>query len=191
MARTRYADWRDEVARTVDARRASGKRVVLVGLSLGGTIAVDLGATRPEIAALVPINATILDRGGILPKIAPVLGMVIPVVTASMAGLVKGDIAKGGDERAYDWVPMKAANSVLRELPRIRAGLAQISIPVLVAYSPQDHSVSPENSTALLGMLSKCETTALILARSYHIATLDHDFDRLVDSITSLADRVA
>jgi carboxylesterase len=192
MQGTRYADWRGEVAGAVDARHAAGKRVVVVGLSLGGTIALDLAATKPEVSAICAINPTILDRQGLLPKLAPLLETVIPVVTAGMAGLVKGDIAKGGDERAYSWVPTKAANSVLRELPRIRAGLPRITAPVLVAYSPQDHSVPPENSTVLLRMLSESQAkaTGLVLERSYHVATMDYDFDVLVDGIATLAERL-
>ncbi len=32
--------------------------------------------------------------------------------------------------------------------------------------------------------------TELVLARSYHLATLDHDFDLLVDEIAEFAERV-
>ncbi len=190
MARTRYADWRGEVERAVLAHHASGKKVVVVGLSLGGTIALDLTATQPEaVAAVVPINATVLDREGLLARVSPLLEKVIPVVPSGMAGLAENDIAKGGDERAYSMVPTRAAGSVLRELSRIRAGLPRITTAALVAYSPQDHSVPPENSKAILRMMSAAKATALVLERSYHVATLDHDFDLLVERITVLADR--
>ncbi len=192
MARTRYAGWRDEVARAVDVHHGAGKRVVVVGLSLGGTIALDLAATKPgRVSGIVPINGTILDREGLLAKVAPLLEMVIPVVSAGMAGLKDNDIAKGGDEKAYPMVPTKAAGSVLKELARIRAGLARITIPALVAYSPQDHSVPPENSRAMVRMMSAAQVTELVLERSYHVATLDHDFDLLVSGITTLADSLA
>lgn len=38
-------------------------------------------------------------------------------------------------------------------------------------------------------MMSAAKATALVLERSYHVATLDHDFDLLVERITVLADR--
>jgi carboxylesterase len=72
----------------------------------------------------------------------------------------------------------------------LRAALAELAVPVLVAYSPQDHSVPPENSKQLLAMLPGPKEE-LKLERSFHVATLDYDFDLLVDSITAFADSSA
>ncbi|MCE7890958.1 MAG: alpha/beta fold hydrolase [Sorangiineae bacterium PRO1] len=191
MLATRYGDWRWEMDRALSDLAGRGKRVVLVGLSMGGTIALDVACARPElVAGVVPINCTLLNRAGFLAKAAPVLEHVLPVVPAAAAGLVKNDIAKGGDEHAYEMVPAKAGNSFLKQLPRIRLGLETLKVPVLVAYSPQDHSVPAENSRALLKMLEGRDVTELVLPRSYHLATLDHDFDLLVDEIAGFAERV-
>src|SRR5262245_26311152 len=74
MLKTRYGDWRHEVEHALNQLRRSGKRVILVGLSLGGTIALDIACARPtEVAGVVAINATILDRPGLLAKVGPVL----------------------------------------------------------------------------------------------------------------------
>lgn len=191
MLHTRYGDWRHEMERATAELARRGKRVVLVGLSMGGTIALDLACSRPEgVVGAVAINCTVLDREGFIAKAAPVLEWVLPVVPASAAGLTKNDIAKGGDEKAYEMVPARAGNSFLRQLPRIREGLLSLELPVLVAYSPEDHSVPAENSRRLLTMLSGKDVKELVLKRSYHLATLDHDFDLLVDEIGAFAARV-
>jgi len=190
MLKTRYGDFRHEVERALNQFRRANKRVILVGLSLGGTIALDIACARPsEVAGVVTINATVLNRQGLVAKAAPLLEKILPLVPASAAGLVKNDIAKGGDEKAYDLVPARSGNSILKELARIRRGLADIEVPVLVAYSPNDHSVPPENSRALLELLDK-KATELVLERSYHVATLDHDFELLLAKIGEFADRV-
>jgi carboxylesterase len=187
----RYGDWRWEMDRALSDLVHRGKRVVLVGLSMGGTIALDVACSRPEkVAGVVPINCTILDRAGLLAKAAPVLEHILPVVPAAAAGLIKNDIAKGGEENAYEMVPVKAGNSFLKQLSRIRIGLESLKVPVLVAYSPEDHSVPAENSRALLRMLQGRDVTELVLARSYHLATIDHDFDLLVEKVSAFADRV-
>lgn len=191
MLSTRYGDWRWEMDRALSELVRSGKRVVLVGLSMGGTIALDLACARPnDVAGVVPINCTLLDREGFVAKTAPVLEHLLPVVPAAAAGLVKNDIAKGGDEHAYELVPAKAGNSFLRQLPRIRAGIETLKVPVLVAYSPEDHSVPADNSRSLSRMLEGRDVTELVLARSYHLATLDHDFDLLAERISEFAERV-
>jgi len=191
MLSVRYADWRWEMDRALGDLVRRGKRAILVGLSMGGTIALDVACARPDqVAGVVPINCTILTREGFLARAAPVLEHVLPVVPAGAAGLIKNDIAKGGEEHAYEVVATKAGNSFLKQLPRIRAGLETLRVPVLVAYSPQDHSVPAENSRALSKMLEGRDVKELVLPRSYHVATLDHDFDLLVDEIAEFADRV-
>lgn len=192
MARTRYADWRGEVERAINVAHKAGKRVIVCGLSLGATVALDLACARPDaLVGAVWINGALLDREGVAAKLAPAVAMIMPALPASAAGLAKNDIAKGGKENAYAWVPLKAATSIKPELPRIRDAVAKLAIPMLVAYSPQDHSVPAENSRALLRMLAGKDATELVLERSYHVATLDYDFELLVDSITAFADRVA
>ena len=192
MMRTRYADWRGEVERTLDELARAGKKCVLAGLSMGGTIVLDLACSRAaDVAGVVAIAAAVLDREGFVARAAPVLEWVLPVVPAKAAGLVKNDIAKGGDERAYSMVPARAGNSMLRELPRIRRELETLRVPALVCYSPQDHSVPPESSRAVLRLLAGKDVTELVLERSYHVATMDHDLDLLVERITQFADRVA
>jgi len=191
MATTSYSDWRGEVERAIDNLRKAGKRVIVAGLSLGATIALDLAGARADaVVGCVWINGALLDREGFVAKLAPLVARIVPALPAKLAGLVENDIAKGGNEQAYAKVPLKPALSVIKELPRIRAQLASFKVPVLVAYSPQDHSVPPENSRALLRMLSGKDATELLLERSYHVATMDHDFEALVTAIVAFADRV-
>jgi carboxylesterase len=193
MLKTRYESWHGEVLRGLSALRARTDRVIPFGLSMGGTLVLDVVSDDPNaVAGLVTVNAPVLDRSGILVKLAPFLEHVLPLVPASAAGLTRNDIAKpGGNELAYSWVPAKAGNSLVREFPRVREQLKKITCPALVAYSRADHSVPPENSKAILRMLGSKDVTELVLERSYHVATLDYDLELIEERVTSFADRVA
>jgi carboxylesterase len=193
MRETRYADWRREVVRAFESLRQRCSRVVAIGLSMGGTLVLDLGCSHAaDLAGIVPINALVLNREGLFAKLAPYLERIFPVVPAKAAGIAENDIKKPGQsEQAYPKVPAAAGNSLIAELPRLREQLKSLKLPVLVAYSPQDHSVAPENSRELIRMLGKENATELVLERSYHVATLDYDFELLIERITAFADRVA
>lgn len=194
MARTRYSDWVAAAHATVERLSNQADRVVLVGLSMGGAMSLDIAASErhPKLAGVVSINAQILDRQRLALKLGPVLERVLPLAPAALAGLRKDDIAKPGvSEHAYGWMPTAAGNSFTRELPRIREGLARVRCPVLVVYSRQDHSVDPENSRALLGMLPAETTTELVLERSYHVATLDYDLELIEQNVVGFAERSA
>ena len=189
---TRYEDWRGEVERVLAELRTRTERVIPLGLSMGGTLVLDVISQDPRaVAGAATINAPVLDRAGILVKLAPFLEHVLPLVPAKAAGLARNDIAKPGmNELAYGWVPAKAGNSLVREFARIREQLPKLTCPALVAYSRADHSVPPENSKAILRMLGSKDITELVLERSYHVATLDYDLELIEERVTAFADRV-
>jgi carboxylesterase len=58
----------------------------------------------------------------------------------------------------------------------------------LVAYSRDDHSVPPDNSKALPGLVGTKDVTVLELLDSYHVATLDNDLPLLDERIAAFAE---
>ena len=192
MIRTRYDDWRAHVFATAKALRARTDGVVLIGLSMGGTLALDVASGGGlDVAGIITINSPILDRDGLVVKLGPYIEKIVPLVPASLAGLTANDIAKPRErEQAYAWVPSAAGNSLLRALPRVRRQLSHVPCPVLVMYSSHDHSVSPKNSRALLRLIRCPDLQQLVLERSYHVATLDYDQELILERATAFADRV-
>lgn len=192
MSRTRYADWRGEVERVLDDVRARCDTVVLGGLSMGGTISLDVAARRPDdVAAVFSINAQVLERPGPLARLAPLLQHVLPPLPRELADLPADDIAKPGvTERGYARVPAKPGVSFTAELRRIRAGLLDVTQPLLVAWSPQDNSVLPHNARAIRELAASADVTEVRLERSYHVATLDWDADLLSDAVLAWVERV-
>jgi carboxylesterase len=192
MVRTCFADWRGEVERALKRLHARTERCVLVGLSMGGTLVLDVASGGADVAGVVAINAPFLKRRAIENLLAPYLAKFLPVVPGYFAGLAKNDAAKPGvDEKAYRFVPTAAGNSLVAELPRIQMQLASFRKPVLIAYSLKDHSVPPDNSRAILRTLPGPDVTELRLERSYHLAPLDYDQELLIEKICDFADRVA
>jgi carboxylesterase len=188
----RYADWRAEALSALEKLRARTKHVIAVGLSMGGTLVLDL-ASSARMTGAVTINAQILDRGGAVVKLAPLIEKLVPLAPASAAGLTKNDIKKGGDENAYDWVAAAAGNSLVRALPEVRARLKDLTVPLLVIYSRDDHSVPTANSKAIPGLVGTKpeDVTVLELQDSYHVATLDNDLPLLDERIASFAESLS
>lgn len=185
LGATRYADWYGEVDAAVTRLGTECERIVLVGHSMGGTISLDLAARRPDdVTAVVPICAQVLDRTEFLARIAPLLQHVIPYVPRDLAGLPTDDIARPGvDEGAYAMVPAKAAQSILRELPRIRATLPTLRQPVLVVSAPNDRTVDPRNSRHIVELLAGTDVRELVCERSYHVVPLDYDAELLTERV--------
>jgi carboxylesterase len=193
LGRSRYADWYGALEHVVDHLASGCDRIVLVGHSMGGTLSLDLASRRPDdVAGVVAINAQVSDPVQPLAKLAPVLQYVLPYLPRDLAGLPSDDIAKPGvEEGAYATISARAAQSLIEQLPRIRRQLPSLTAPLLVAWSPQDHSVPPENSIVLQELVGSSDVTALRCDRSYHVPQLDYDADKLATAIAGFVARVS
>lgn len=192
LARTRYADWRRAVGEALDRAVADCDRVVLVGHSMGGTLSLDLASARPaDVAGVVVINALVVEPREPLARLAPILQYVLPMVPRDLAGLPTDDIARPDvSEGAYAWVPAKASVSLVAELSRIRSQLLDLVQPLLVVSSPQDHTVSPDNSDSLMELVGSADAQRLVCQRSYHIPQLDWDREQVEEAVVAFVDRV-
>ena len=167
LARTRYRDWYGGVDHLVDHLASGCDQIVLVGHSMGGTICLDIASRRPDdITAVATINAPVLTPHQPLAKIAPIIQFLVPYQPRDLAGMPSDDIARPDvEEGAYGVIPSKAAYSLIREYPRIRSQLHALKQPLLVAWSPQDHSVAPESSQALPELVSSTDVEEVVLER--------------------------
>lgn len=192
LARTSYADWVGAVEHLVDDLAARCDRLVLVGHSMGGTISLDLAARRSEVVdAVVVINPAIRQPRGLLARVAGLLAPLVPYVPRDLAGLPTDDLALDGvEESAYALVPARAAASLMRELDRIRAALLDVTAPLLVVRSPQDHTVDPQDPLDVLELAASRDRRELVCTDSYHVPQLDHDARLVEDTIVSFVAEV-
>jgi carboxylesterase len=159
--------------------------VFVFGLSMGGALTLRLAEEHPEIAGIVLVNPSVLT----LRKDAKLLS-VLSKVLPSMPG-IGNDIAKPGVlEGCYDRMPLRAAASLSLLWRVVRADLAKITQPTLLLHSAVDHVVEPENSAAVLKGIASADVEEVVLANSYHVATLDHDAPLIFDRSTDFAKRV-
>jgi len=143
LNRTGFADWYGELERALDDLLTRCDSVFVMGLSMGGTLALRLAELRQEVAGVVVVNASLAsDRKDV--KLLPVLSKVVP----SLAGIAS-DIKKPGVvELAYPRTPLKGLASLQKAWPAVRADLPKITCPVLAFRSSVDHVVEPVSGGA-------------------------------------------
>jgi carboxylesterase len=175
MLPTRWADWSAaaETAYTALAARSDG--VVVVGLSMGGTLSVWLAEHHPEIAAIAVVNPLLS------PPDADTIGFIQAMIDGGddVAPGIGSDIAmEGAVEAAYPGLPLQAALSLFAAAGEVEAELGSVTCPVLLFTSVQDHVVDPVSSQKLVAQ-AKGPVEQVLLDRSFHVATLDWDKDEI------------
>jgi carboxylesterase len=164
-------DWTAAVGAAFDELARDCDRVVVAGLSMGGTLAVRLAEQRPDdVAALVLVNPSLLTQR-LDAKLLPLVARLTP----SWAPIAS-DIKKPGvTELAYPKLPTRAVLALRRLWTAARADLGRITAPVLLFRSVTDHVVEPASGKVLLAGVASTDVTEVLLEDSYHVATLDND----------------
>ncbi|MGI9005094.1 MAG: alpha/beta hydrolase [Streptosporangiaceae bacterium] len=175
MARTRWEDWYAEVDRALADLQRDADEIFVTGLSMGACLALRLAELHgQEISGLVLVNPSVTADTKLF-LLAPAMKLVVP----SLKG-VGSDVKKpGATELAYDRTPVKAAATLPGLWKTTQRDLGQVSAPVLVFKSAEDHVVGPRS----LAMLRERLPAGLLEVRdcpdSYHVATLDNDAESI------------
>jgi carboxylesterase len=186
MLETRWSDWSRNAEATYRDLASRCDKVVVAGLSMGGTLTVWLAEHHPEIAGIVLVNPAIE------PPAESFREMLRGILDSgsSVMPAVGNDIADPDQtELAYDATPLPCLLSLCQADDEIAATLGTVECPVLLMNSPQDHVVPPSSSDILAAGVSG-PVERVTLERSYHVATLDYDKDDIERRAVEFAKKV-
>ena len=184
---TGWQDWYAEVDRELRLLCELHETVFVAGLSMGGALALRLAAKHGDAVRGVMVVNPANKVHGLAAHALPVMRHLVPATKG-----IASDIAKPESrELGYDRVPLHAAHSLRRFFQATDRELPQVTQPVLLMRSPQDHVVPPLDSARILGRISSTDVKEVILEQSYHVATLDHDADRIHEESLAFIGRIA
>jgi carboxylesterase len=186
MITTGWADWTAAAEAAYQDLAARCERVVVSGLSMGGSLALWLASRHPEIAGVVCVNPAVVAQP---PEVLEMVRGMIAEGQDRMPG-IGSDIAEpDAVESAYKDTPLGPLLSLMDGLTSLQPELARITSPLLLLTSPNDHVVAPSDSDALAAAVSG-PVERVTLERSYHVATLDYDAPLVTERAVAFARKV-
>jgi carboxylesterase len=179
MMTTTWADWTKTAEQAYDELAERCERVAVVGLSMGGGLAAYLAEERPTVAGCVLINPLVK------PPVPELYDGLVSLLDAGIESIesIGSDVKKEGViESSYDATPLVPAKSLFEGVTSVHEKLGQITAPILLLSSREDHVVTSDNGDDLVTSVSG-PLERVWLENSYHVATIDND-QELVESLT-------
>ena len=184
FTRSRADEWIDAARSSLLEMRARNNAVSVVGLSMGGALAVLLAAEVGDISALI--------------LIAPYLGMprLLRLAAAThwlwggLAGELNGrnprsihDPIEREKNLAYGAVTGRSLFELSKVVTRARKSLPGVTAPTLIVQSREDPRVSPDVATFALEELGAKEKKLVWTEGAGHIITVDYGRERVFSEV--------
>jgi carboxylesterase len=181
-----WTDWYAEAEAAFDRLRETCDAVVVAGLSMGGSVVLRLAEERgDQVSGIVLVNAFLSSTRKELAAL-PVLKHVVP----SLRGVVNDIKKPGQDEHGYPRLPLKGLAAVTEMWKVVVPDLKRVTQPLLYFRSAADHVIDPSSSPTVLRGVASVDVEERVLDNSYHVATLDHDAERIVTESAEFVARV-
>jgi len=179
MAKSTAGDWVASVEDALNELRPQCKRIFVGGLSMGGVLTLYMAAKHAGVfAGAFPINAVVHVDSPDLAGLA--FDRNAPPVIPGVGSDVKDPATK---ELAYPEVPVPAIKELFALIAVTRELLPRVACPTLVLQSREDHVVPPANGKTIVSLVGASRAELVWLGNSFHVATIDHDKDRIVAEV--------
>ena len=190
LNKVKWQEWPAKVEFELSELRKNCDHIFLVGLSMGGGTVLNVAASHNEtLRGLILVNPMIHVKG-------------VPVELAfflsrlqKMRTSVGDDIKRPGvTEWGYDALPTRGVYQLLKMLRITRRNLKNVTVPVQLFHSVEDHTLPVTNTEIILDEIGSTKKTRIELVNSYHVATMDYDqeviFQNSLTFIESLTKKV-
>ena len=175
LNKVHWEDWYQVIENEFLELKKHCDQIFVAGFSVGGALALRLAQIRgSELAGAILLNASIYDERRRF-NLVPALSLFLP----SIQGCI-GDIAKAGAiKHGYERIPLKGLNQVRKLWRTVEHDLYLVDLPLMVAYSLNDHVVHPVCSETIIDNVYSNDIREIVFEKSFHNVALDYDAELL------------
>ncbi|HYB13738.1 MAG TPA: alpha/beta fold hydrolase [Myxococcota bacterium] len=177
-----WRTWLDAVRVHAQGLRRRHLRVFAAGLSMGGLLALAL-ATEDLFDALVVVGTPLRLPFGIRLAV-PLLWRLRPFQPKSGGSDIQ-DAAARARHPSYSMLPLRSVNELIKLQRWVRARLAQVRSPILVAHGALDQTARSADAREILEGVGSQEREFLLCNASGHVVPVDVDGPLLAEAAAS------
>lgn len=186
---TTWRDWVASADSAFVALKRRSKKVAVVGLSMGGLIALHLARNYGnELTALAALATPLWLPWHARLAIPIVRNVRDLLIRKSGGGADLGDHEMRAANPTMGVFPATALGSLLDLTKIVRSEIRDVAVPTFVAHGHADHTVPLACSEELVRHLGTRDVRFCHLMRSFHIVTLDVERDFLARELGEFLD---
>ncbi|MFH1468273.1 MAG: alpha/beta fold hydrolase [Pseudomonadota bacterium] len=171
-------DWIDDAEAALLDLSKEVDKVVVVGLSMGGLIAINLGIRRPDlVCGVCTWAASLLFRD----PLTPLASVMARVVDAWPAPNAFNDLSLALESENYPRFPTDAFVSLRNFARDTGLRLGQLKVPICVMHSKADQIISPLSANVIYRDVSSSHREIHWFTRSGHEMGQDCERDKVFE----------
>lgn len=187
MRKTAWKDWLGSAQKGIDCLREKCHKVVAIGHSMGGLIALSL-ASQGLTDGVVSINAPLVYRDVDLHQADRIFGKQ-QYVEKPHKDTEIGATKEGLPHYSYVKIPLECLVSLNMALAPVQKGLDNIECPALVIQSLEDSTVNPRSGGMIeKGIKHQCKEL-IYWPNEDHYLPLSPERDHLTEKIRTFLDK--
>lgn len=175
---TRWPDWYRSAREALDRIKSECSTVFVAGLSMGGLQTLHIATHDRDVRGFIAYAGPVFVRNWKLSLFGPLMRHTPIIKIYRYDKGIGDDIADPEAIKthiSYKKTPTACVLSLLEYMRHVREDLAEISAPLLIMQSRQDHTVHPENANVIYNEVSSKDKEIIWFDKSYHVITVDYD----------------
>lgn len=179
--------WMTAVRDEYDALRRQHPWVAVVGVSMGGALAIRLAAETHDIPALVLVvpYAAMPPAARRTATLAAFWGLLFPYIRTAQPGRSILDPVEASRSLGYGAFSARGLRALKATVDAAAAALPRVQSPALVLNSRGDNRITPASADAIFAALGSPEKRHVWLEGAGHVITVDFGHERVCDEIAS------
>ncbi len=183
--RTSATGWMNAARSSYREMQQQHEWVAVIGLSMGGAIAVRLAAEAPQLPALCLLAPYLALRPGAnrAARLSRLWGPIIPVFESS-EGFSVLDPVERAKSLAYGVFTPAALRALRQTVQRANEALSRVAAPTLMVQSREDNRISTSDAERAFAAIGAREKRLEWVTEAAHIITVDYGRDRVFDLVS-------
>ncbi|HPI77973.1 MAG TPA: alpha/beta fold hydrolase [bacterium] len=183
-----FQDWYDDAEKALLELYERAEKIIVVGLSMGGLVSIELGINHPDKVSNVVLIAAALKFADPMSVLSPALAKVFKFWDSPNS--YNDEYMKEKNNRNYSFFATDSFASLLEASKEVEKRLPLFDRPVLILQSKKDTVVDPKAAKVIYSKIKSKDKKIAWFNESGHEMCLDLEADAVLKTIDDYISKV-